>query len=54
MTDRDFLLALKDYFEIVEVQIDKEWGASRELDALIADGEMPSEYEEILSRLATL
>ena len=51
MNDKEFLLAVREYIEQVEVQIDGEWGSCRRLDELIADADMPELYAEVLRRL---
>ena len=51
MTDREFLLAVKEYIEQTEVANDTECGLVRKLDELIADGEMPALYTEVNYRL---
>jgi hypothetical protein len=51
MDDKEFLLALLEYIEQAEVEIDGEWGVGRSLDKLIADDSMPSLYAEVLRRL---
>ena len=51
MTDTDFLLALREYIERVEVQIEGEFGVGRSLEELIADDDMPPLYAEVLRRL---
>jgi hypothetical protein len=51
MNNKDFLIALKDYIEKVELQIEGEWGGGRSLAKLISKGEMPEIYDEVLSRL---
>lgn len=51
MDDKTFLLALRDYIEITEERIEGEWGACRPLKDLIAEGQMPNVYAEVLRRL---
>lgn len=51
MNDDKFLKAVREYIEQVEVKIDGEWGMCRELDQLIAEGDMPALYAEVLRRL---
>ncbi len=45
MLEKEFLLALRDYIEQVEVMIEKEWGTGRPLIALTANNKMPRIYE---------
>ena len=51
MDDKEFLLALREYMEQVEVQIEGEWGVGRSLEELIAANEMSPLYAEVLRRL---
>ncbi len=51
MDDKEFLLAVREYIEQVEVQIDGEWGYCRSLDELIATAAMPDLYAEVLRRI---
>lgn len=51
MTDNEFLLAVREYIEAVEVKIEAEWGYMRDLDELISAGEMPPIYAEVLKRI---
>jgi hypothetical protein len=52
MDDQAFLLALKEYIEEVEVQIEGEWGVGRHLEGLIEEQDMPDIYAEVLRRIA--
>lgn len=52
MNDQEFLEALRDYIEQVEVQLDGEFGWSRKVSQLVDDGVMPDVYAEVLRRLA--
>jgi hypothetical protein len=52
LTDKGFLLKLKDYIEEVEVSFDFERGDVRGLKELIEDGAMPDLYFEVLRRIA--
>lgn len=54
MTDKDFLLDLKEYIEREEERFEDECGMCRSLDELIAAGEMPAVYDEVLRRLAAM
>ena len=51
MDDKEFLLALREYIEQVEVKIEGEWGVGRSLEELIAADGMPALYAEVLRRL---
>ena len=51
MDDKKFLLALREYIEDVEVLIENDRGECRSLEELIAEGEMPPLYSEVLRRL---
>lgn len=46
-TEREFLLALKDYIEHVEAKIEGEWGCGRSINEI----EMPDIYYDVLERL---
>lgn len=54
--ERDAALTLlpyvKEYIEQCEVRIDGEWGDCREIDELIAAGDMPKLYWRVLDALA--
>ena len=54
MDDKIFLLTLREYIEQVEAQIEGEWGIGRSLEELIASGEMPQLYSEVLRRLGAV
>lgn len=51
MNDLEFLEDLKDYIERSEEQIESEWGEMRSAEKLIADGDMPDVYAEVLRRI---
>ena len=51
MSDDDFLLAVKDYIESMEVRIESEWGSGETLSELIEQGCMPDLYKEVLRRV---
>jgi hypothetical protein len=51
MDDKEFLLAMREYIEDVEVLIENDRGVGRSLEELIAEGEMPPLYSEVLRRL---
>jgi len=54
MDDKEFLLTLKEYIEKWEYENEQEWGAGRELDAIILGGRMPVIYSEVLRRLRVI
>lgn len=54
MDDDAFLVALREYIERVEVMIDGTVGACRTVDELVADGQMPTVYAEVLRRLGVV
>ena len=51
MLEKEFLIALRDYIERVEVMIENEWGMGKPLIALTANNKMPRIYDEVLRRL---
>ena len=51
MEDREFLELIKEYIEQMEVEVEGEWRSGRDLEQLLADGEMPELYHEVLRRL---
>lgn len=51
---KDLLLKVKDYIEDAEEKLDWEHGLSRNIEKIIADGDMPEIYSEILKALETL
>jgi len=46
-----FLMALKEYIELVEDRLEVEFGASRSLQELINGKKMPVVYYDVLRRL---
>jgi hypothetical protein len=52
MTEQEFLAAVRDYIEQVQVQLESEWGVGRTLEELIAANDMPTLYGEVLRRIA--
>jgi hypothetical protein len=54
MDDNSFLLELRQYIETKEVAAEAEYGFGRSLDRLIAEGEMPPIYAEVLKRLGSV
>lgn len=51
MNDAEFLLALREYLEDVEILIENDRGFCRSLEELIAAKKMPDIYDEVLRRL---
>lgn len=51
MDDKEFLLTLRAYIEQMEEQWEYECGTYRPLKDLIANGQMPAVYAEVLRRL---
>lgn len=51
-TDNEFLMALREYIERVEEQLDAEYGLGRSVEELTAKNEMPDVYAEVLRRIA--
>ena len=51
MEDNEFLFALRKYIEMVQVQLESEFGSGRSLEELIAENDMPEIYAEVLRRL---
>lgn len=46
-----FLLKVKEYIEYAEDTIEHEWGSNRSIEQLIKEGDMPSIYNEVVSRI---
>ncbi|HEY8891399.1 MAG TPA: hypothetical protein VIM70_14215 [Clostridium sp.] len=51
---KDLLLKVKDYIEDAEETIDNEHGLIRNVEKIIADGDMPDVYDEVLKALENL
>jgi hypothetical protein len=55
MSELEFLAEIKSYVEKTQEAIDGEWGDSRSISQLIADGKMPQPiYFEIIRRIEAL
>ena len=54
MDDKEFLLALREYIEEVEMLIESDRGEGRSLEEVIAEGEMAPLYSEVLRRLGAV
>ena len=46
--DKELLLKIKSYIELMEEKIDAEYGLCRDYKELIAHGQMPEIYDEVL------
>ena len=52
MTDKEFLLAVKQYIIETEECIDGEWGACRSFEEILnQDDSVPEIYKEVMERL---
>lgn len=54
MDDIEFLEAMKEYIEIMEVQAAMDHGNGESLERLIDEGSMPDVYDELLVKIEYL
>lgn len=47
----NLLYKIKKYIEMMSVNEDGEWGSGRELEQIIADGDMPDIYNDVLQAI---